>query len=83
MAYGLGIMFQFGDNNIVASKIARLIIFAIVLVVWIAIILNLYLEENAESQNEKSRKVKYEKTESKNIECKNTASKMQNIKTAI
>lgn len=75
LAYGLGIMFQFGDNNIVASKIARLIIFAIVLVVWIAIILNLYLEENAESQNEKSRKVKYEKTESKNIECKNTASK--------
>ena len=72
LAYGLGIMFQFGDNNIVASKIARLIIFAIVLVVWIAIILNLYLEENAESQNEKSRKVKYEKTESKNIECKNT-----------
>ena len=65
LAYGLGIMFQFGDNNIVASKIARLIIFAIVLVVWIAIILNLYLEENAESQNEKS----------KNIECKNTASK--------
>ena len=48
LAYGLGIMFQFGDNNIVASKIARLIIFAIVLVVWIAIILNLYLEENAE-----------------------------------
>lgn len=75
LAYGLGIIFQFGDNNIVASKIARLIIFAIVLVVWIAIILNLYLEENAESQNEKSRKVKYEKTESKNIECKNTASK--------
>lgn len=75
LAYGLGIMFQFGDNNIVASKIARLIIFAIVLVVWIAIILNLYLEENAESQNEKSRKVKYEKTESKNIECKNTALK--------
>lgn len=75
LAYGLGIMFQFGDNNIVASKITRLIIFAIVLVVWIAIILNLYLEENAESQNEKSRKVKYEKTESKNIECKNTASK--------
>ena len=75
LAYGLGIMFQFGDNNIVASKIARLIIFAIVLVVWIAIISNLYLEENAESQNEKSRKVKYEKTESKNIECKNTASK--------
>lgn len=75
LAYGLGIMFQFGDNNIVASKIARLIIFAIVLVVWIAIILNLYLEENAESKNEKSRKVKYEKTESKNIECKNTASK--------
>ena len=75
LAYGLGIMFQFGDNNIVASKIARLIIFAIVLVVWIAIILNLYLEENAESQNEKLRKVKYEKTESKNIECKNTASK--------
>lgn len=75
LAYGLGIMFQFGDNNIVASKIARLIIFVIVLVVWIAIILNLYLEENAESQNEKSRKVKYEKTESKNIECKNTASK--------
>ena len=75
LAYGLGIMFQFGDNNIVASKIARLIIFAIVLVVWIAIILNLYLEENAESQNEKSRKVKYEKTASKNIECKNTASK--------
>ena len=75
LAYGLGIMFQFGDNNIVASKIARLIIFAIVLVVCIAIILNLYLEENAESQNEKSRKVKYEKTESKNIECKNTASK--------
>lgn len=75
LAYGLGIMFQFGDNNIVALKIARLIIFAIVLVVWIAIILNLYLEENAESQNEKSRKVKYEKTESKNIECKNTASK--------
>ena len=75
LAYGLGIMFQFGDINIVASKIARLIIFAIVLVVWIAIILNLYLEENAESQNEKSRKVKYEKTESKNIECKNTASK--------
>ena len=75
LAYGLGIMFQFGDNNIVASKIARLIIFAILLVVWIAIILNLYLEENAESQNEKSRKVKYEKTESKNIECKNTASK--------
>lgn len=75
LAYGLGIMFQFGDNNIVASKIARLIIFAIVLVVWIAIILNLYLEENAESQNEKSRKVRYEKTESKNIECKNTASK--------
>lgn len=75
LAYGLGIMFQFGDNNIVASKISRLIIFAIVLVVWIAIILNLYLEENAESQNEKSRKVKYEKTESKNIECKNTASK--------
>lgn len=75
LAYGLGIMFQFGDNNIVASKIARLIIFAIVLVVWIAIILNLYLEENAEFQNEKSRKVKYEKTESKNIECKNTASK--------
>ena len=75
LAYGLGIMFQFGDNNIVASKIARLIIFAIVLVVWIAIILNLYLEENAEAQNEKSRKVKYEKTESKNIECKNTASK--------
>lgn len=74
LAYGLGIMFQFGDNNIVASKISRLIIFAIVLVVWIAIILNLYLEENAESQNEKSRKVKYEKTESKNIECKNTAS---------
>ena len=67
LAYGLGIMFQFGDNNIVASKIARLIIFAIVLVVWIAIILNLYLEDNAESQNEK--------TESKNIECKNTASK--------
>lgn len=26
LAYGLGIMFQFGDNNIVASKIARLII---------------------------------------------------------
>lgn len=75
LAYGLGIMFQFGDNNIVASKIARLIIFVIVLVVWIAIILNLYLEENAEFQNEKSRKVKYEKTESKNIECKNTASK--------
>ncbi len=75
LAYGLGIMFQFGDNNIVASKIARLIIFAIVLVVWIAIILNLYLEENAESQNEKSRKVRYEKTESKNIECKNTTSK--------
>lgn len=75
LAYGLGIMFQFGDNNIVASKITRLIIFAIVLVVWIAIILNLYLEENAESQNEKSRKVKYEKTESKNIECKNTALK--------
>ena len=75
LAYGLGIMFQFGDNNIVASKIARLIIFAIVLVVWIAIILNLYLEENAESQYEKSRKVKYEKTESKNIECKNTALK--------
>lgn len=75
LAYGLGIMFQFGDNNIVASKIARLIIFAIVLVVWIAIILNLYLEENAEFQNEKSRKVKYEKTESKNIECKNTALK--------
>lgn len=75
LAYGPGIMFQFGDNNIVASKITRLIIFAIVLVVWIAIILNLYLEENAESQNEKSRKVKYEKTESKNIECKNTASK--------
>lgn len=75
LAYGLGIMFQFGDNNIVASKIARLIIFVIVLVVWIAIILNLYLEENAESQNEKSRKVKYEKTASKNIECKNTASK--------
>ena len=75
LAYGLGIMFQFGDNNIVASKIERLIIFAIVLVVWIAIILNLYLEENAEFQNEKSRKVKYEKTESKNIECKNTASK--------
>ena len=72
LAYGLGIMFQFGDNNIVASKIARLIIFAIVLVVWIAIILNLYLEENAESQNEKSRKVKYEKTESKNIEYKNS-----------
>ena len=75
LAYGLGIMFQFGDNNIVAAKIARLIIFAIVLVVWIAIILNLYLEENAESQNEKSRKVRYEKTESKNIECKNTTSK--------
>lgn len=75
LAYGLGIMFQFCDNNIVASKIARLIIFAIVLVVWIAIILNLYLEENAESQNEKSRKVRYEKTESKNIECKNTTSK--------
>lgn len=75
LAYGLGIMFQFGDNNIVASKITRLIIFAIVLVVWIAIILNLYLEENAESQNEKSRKVRYEKTESKNIECKNTTSK--------
>ena len=51
LAYGLGIMFQFGDNNIVASKIARLIIFAIVLVVWIAIILNLYLEENAEYKN--------------------------------
>lgn len=74
LAYGLGIMFQFGDNNMVASKIARLIIFAIVLVVWIAIILNLYLEENEEFQNEKSRKVKYEKTASKNIECKNTAS---------
>lgn len=83
LAYGLGIMFQFGDNNIVASKIARLIIFAIVLVVWIAIILNLYLEENAESQNEKSRKVKYEKTESKNIECKNTASKNAEYKNSL